>query len=61
MAGKAQFKLMLAARAGKSDPGDSTDTKDFGKTAKKKKGGGLQDAARRRLQKMNAGKKNGNN
>lgn len=53
--GKAQFKLMLATKARNGEI-------PSGGLKKSKKGrGSLQEAAKRRLQKMTSGKKNGDN
>ena len=60
--GKAQLKFLLATKpkGKKSDSGDTTDTKDFGKTDKKKKiSPAMKDAVRRKIKQ--SGKQNGNN
>ncbi len=63
--GKAQMKFLLATKpkSKSQDPGDSTDTKDFGKTNKKKSSNKIPPALRAAVQRKikQSGKQNGNN
>lgn len=63
MAGKAQLKFLMASKPAQQD-NTTNPNPNPNPFQKKKKGNlppGLRDAAKRKLQKMNSGKKNGNN